>query len=490
MYVFRNAVRNIARVKVRNILIGVIIFIVAVSSCVGLSIKNSSDKLIESYKNSSQIEATLSLNRKNMMKNRDKESVSSKDFMQNIEQLDVEDIKKYGESEYVKNYYFTIQTELNSSNINKATVEEENSQMSKGGDRGEKNMPPDMNGGDTKVTGDFKAIGYSDLNAMSEFVDGIYKIVNGDMIDINSSEKECLISEDLANENSLEVGSKIIFVNPNNEEKTFEFIVKGIYSDSSENNEFTMFSNAANQVLMSYNSISNIDESLIFQASSKFILQSEDVIENFSNELKEKGLNEYYEVSTNVDSINKNLEPIEHLSKFATTFLIIVLIIGVVILTVINMINIRERKYEIGVLRSIGMKKHLVILQFVIEIFVVTIIAVMIGTMIGSILTVPVSNGLLKSEIESLNTDQNQINENFGMKDGGFRPDGMEKRGDIREAFGDNTLNYIDKLNVVIDFRTLLQLALISIAITIISSAISMIFISRYTPLKILSNRT
>mgnify|MGYP007034067268 CR=1 FL=1 len=67
MYVFRNAVRNISRVKVRNILIGIIIFIVAASSCVGLSIRNSSDKLIESYKNSNEIEATLILNRKSMM---------------------------------------------------------------------------------------------------------------------------------------------------------------------------------------------------------------------------------------------------------------------------------------------------------------------------------------------------------------------------------------------------------------------------------------
>lgn len=483
MYVFRNAVRNISRVKVRNILIGIIIFIVAASSCVGLSIRNSSDKLIESYKNSNEIEATLILNRKSMMQNRDKELVTPNEFMQNLEQLSVDKINEYGDSEYVKDYYFSIQTDLSSTNIKKASVEEEFS-------KSDKNMPSDRGVNESKKTGDFKVVGYSDINYMDEFVNGTYKIVTGEMFEVGLSDKECLISEDLANENSLKVGDKIIFVNPNNEENVYEFVIKGIYSDSSENGEFSMFSNAANNILMSYNALNNIDTSLSFQTNSKFILQSEGVVESFSNELKEKGLGEYYQISTNVESLNNDLKPIQNLSKFATTFLIIVFIIGIVILTVINMINIRERKYEIGVLRSIGMKKYLVIFQFVIEIFIVTIIAVIIGTLLGSAFTVPVSNSLLSSEIETLSNEQSKLSENFGMKNDDFKSDFMEKREDIRGIFGNDKSKYVDKLNAVIDLKTIFQLVGISIVITIISSGVSMIFISRYTPLKILSNRT
>lgn len=483
MYVFRNAVRNISRVKVRNILIGIIIFIVAASSCVGLSIRNSSDKLIESYKNSNEIEATLILNRKSMMQNRDKELVTPNEFMQNLEQLSVDKINEYGDSEYVKDYYFSIQTDLSSTNIKKVGVEEEFS-------KSDKNMPPDRGVNESKKTGDFKVVGYSDINYMDEFVNGTYKIVTGEMFEVGLSDKECLISEDLANENSLKVGDKIIFVNPNNEENVYEFVIKGIYSDSSENGEFSMFSNAANNILMSYNALNNIDTSLSFQTNSKFILQSEGVVESFSNELKEKGLGEYYQISTNVESLNNDLKPIQNLSKFATTFLIIVFIIGIVILTVINMINIRERKYEIGVLRSIGMKKYLVIFQFVIEIFIVTIIAVIIGTLLGSAFTVPVSNSLLSSEIETLSNEQSKLSENFGMKNDDFKSDFMEKREDIRGIFRNDKSKYVDKLNAVIGFKTIFQLVGISIVITIISSGVSMIFISRYTPLKILSNRT
>jgi putative ABC transport system permease protein len=60
MYIFKNAFKSITRTKARNILIGVIIVVIATSCCIALSIKNSATKLIESYEDSYNIEATLS----------------------------------------------------------------------------------------------------------------------------------------------------------------------------------------------------------------------------------------------------------------------------------------------------------------------------------------------------------------------------------------------------------------------------------------------
>lgn len=39
MYILKNAWRSISRAKVRNILIGVIVLVIATSSCVALSIR-------------------------------------------------------------------------------------------------------------------------------------------------------------------------------------------------------------------------------------------------------------------------------------------------------------------------------------------------------------------------------------------------------------------------------------------------------------------
>ena len=48
-------------------------------------------------------------------------------------------------------------------------------------------------------------------------------------------------------------------------------------------------------------------------------------------------------------------------------------------IAVINILNIRDRKYEIGVLRAIGMSKVKLILSLLTELFIVTIIAFVIG---------------------------------------------------------------------------------------------------------------
>ena len=408
-----------------------------------------------------------------------------------MSKLTIDDIKNYGESIYVKSYYYTIQTDMNSSNIQKASLDNQQENL----ESDDKFKPDDFKNSNTgkssTVKGDFSVIGYSSLSAMSEFEDGTYKIVKGTVFDVESSGK-CVISEELAEENDLDIGSKILLENPNNVEETFELEICGIYSDSTQNSEFSMFSNSANKILTTYNTVNDIVESssddnkLNSQVDASFVLTSKNAISGFEEELQEKGLSSYYALTTNTEDVENSLKPIQNLSNYASIFLLIVLIVGGVILLIINMINIRERKYEIGVLRSIGMKKGLVSIQFILETFIVTLVAVLIGTIIGSIITVPVANKMLESEISSLLQERQNINQNFGMDS--KMQKGMELGADIRDTYKNG--NYITKLNAVIDFNVVLKLILISILLTFISSVISTITILRYSPLKILSSRS
>ena len=50
--------------------------------------------------------------------------------------------------------------------------------------------------------------------------------------------------------------------------------------------------------------------------------------------------------------------------------------------------------------------------------------------------------------------------------------------------------NYVDKINAIINIKTIGELVVIGVVLTFISSSISMVFIARYSPLKILINRT
>jgi len=227
---------------------------------------------------------------------------------------------------------------------------------------------------------------------MEEFVDGTYIITDGEIF-TNFSELECVISSELATLNEIQVGNTITLKNPNTS-TTYDFTVTGIYKDNSDNNDSnSMYSQTANTIIVGSGTIEKLveeDSSLATNLTPSFILKNKDVIESFTNEVKEKGLNEYYTINTNLNELENATKSIDNVRTFATTFLLITLIIAAVVLFIINMINIRERKYEIGVFRTIGVSKFKLSIQFVLEILIVTVIMLCLGAAIGGVLAKPV----------------------------------------------------------------------------------------------------
>ena len=472
MYIFKNAFISITRNKGRNILMAIILIVIATSCAVTLAIKNTATSLITSYKDKIEVTASITMDRKNMMgqmkpSNENRDEIIEQ--IQKIPSLTVEEIENYGNSDYLKSYYYTASLGLNSDTIEKA----ENTSM--GGNR------PNFDKGMPNST-DFTITGYSSYDAMTDFINGSYTIIEGE-VSSDFTQNNCVINEELATLNEISVGDTISFQDSNNE-KTFSFIVTGIYSDNKESdNPMSLFSNSVNTIITNTNSIIHIEEELSTSATVNptFVLTSKDVLEDFEEELKEKGLNEYFTLQTNLDSAESSLSTISNVSSFATTFLIITLIIGTIVLFVMNMINVRERKYEIGVLRTIGMKKQTLTLQFVFELLMITIVSLVIGASIGMLASVPVSNKLLENEIRTSQNEQTTIEKNFG------------NRGDKGNNISRNmpkAVSAYTSIDAVVDATVLVELFFIGIALTIISSSAAMIHIQKFSPLTILKERS
>lgn len=137
--------------------------------------------------------------------------------------------------------------------------------------------------------------------------------------------------------------------------------------------------------------------------------------EAFQTDARAMGLSEDYAIaSTDVEAYEQSLLPLQNLSRFAAWFLLVVLLIGGAVLMVFHMFNIRERKYEIGVLTAVGMRKSKVALQFLTELFTVTFVFLLLGTAIGGAAAVPVTNALLASQISAQETQQSNRQQNFG----------------------------------------------------------------------------
>lgn len=513
MYILKNSLISIVRSKGRNILIGIIILVISAACTVTLSIRNTADRLVKNYEQSNDIVASISFNREQLQENFKGGENAKKENIEafnNIESFTLEDMENYGDSEYLKSFYYTYSTSLNSDTLTKATdqyeYEVEDTQTSttttttsSGASSGQNGKGGGMMSvhtntntttvitkskeifqSDRNLTGDFELDGYSSHDGMTEFIDGTYAITQGEMIS-EFDTFECVINEELATLNEVSVGDTITFVNSTTD-KTYNFTVVGIYRDSSNMDDSTnMYSQSANKIITGSKVIEQLvadDDTLATNITPSFVLLNKDVIEDFTNEIKEKGLNEYYTINTNVEQIEDATKSVENVKTFATTFLIITLIISAIVLFVINMINIRERKYEIGVYRTIGVSKAKLTSQFILELLIVTIVFLCIGTGIGAALSKDVGNSLLASEIEETKQAQEQVQNNFGKQDM------------MKNFNGIVEVETIDTIDAVVDLQVILELLGIGIALTLVSSLASMISIQKFSPLTILKERS
>ena len=410
---------------------------------------------------------------KNLRQNNNEDSSAA------VDKLTASDIEKYGDSNYVSNYYYTYETSLSSDDIEAIDMSEvfTKQEGEKAPENGDEKRP------DNRGQGDFKITSYSDVSYMEDFVNGTSKITSGTMITNDDEDNSIVISEELAEANSLKIGDTITLYLPSDSSVAYELKIVGIFeteTDSSDDNFMNMSAlNSQNQIYTTTNTmvkiLENADNSNSLNA--KFYLKDSNDLEKFTKEVRSKGLSDYYQVSDNTEQLLSTLKPIQNISSFSLTFLIIILIVGAIILAVINMINIRDRKYEIGVLRSIGMSKTKVISQLILELFVIALMSFIIGTSIGYALSQPVTNKMLENEIKNYQEQSTQTRENFG---------GDKFKG--QERFMDNA-NYVDTLTVTLETTTVLKLFGVSMLLVIISGAVAIVFVTKYEPNKILQNR-
>ena len=251
MYIIKNAFRCIARSKGRNVLIGIIALVIAVSACIGLSIRQAAESAKASALDGMSVTATIQYDRAGAMGNMsggrpgmgsggfpgggfDRDDLAN--IMGGSESLTLEEYLKYAEAESVQDFYYTLTVYLGGSE-NFLPVSDETEDSDSDGDLsgslGSGGMPGFPGGpGGLFSSGDFSVIGYSSDGAMSAFISGTASIVEGAMFEEGTSEYVCVISEELAMYNSLSVGDTITITNPSLESEVYTLTVSGIYTSS------------------------------------------------------------------------------------------------------------------------------------------------------------------------------------------------------------------------------------------------------------------
>ena len=513
MFILKNAMRNIVRAKGRSILIGIIITIIALSVCIGLCIRQSAASSKESALSDMTITAQISMDRDKAMSKSSSSSGSIsksklKSAMKNSS-LSLTQLKKYAKASAVKSFYYTLSASVDASGSLEAYSTSSSNSDSK--------APSGM------TTGDFTITGYSSDEAMTDFVDGTCKIKSGKMFDEGTSAMVCVISSDLAKYNDLSVGNYIKVANPNKSSETYKLKIVGIYKNSQSSTQATMGgpgqqTDPANEIYTSYNTLKKITDTSAAKYSSSsttaisgnlngtYVVGTVANYKKFKTQVSDLGLSSKYAVSsTDIESYERSAEPLENLSKFAGYFLIVILLVGAIILVVMNIFSTRERKYEIGVLSAIGMKKSKIAKLFMSEIMIIALVAVVIGGTIGTVASVPVTNALLSSQITQSQTKSNDMQQSFGRDNNGAGPSqpsdnssssSSNSSGSSSSSASGNSdsnkgavSNYISSVSNSVNIIVLLELLGSCILLAIIAGMVSVISIMRYEPLQILANR-
>lgn len=383
-------------------------------------------------------------------------------------EISPEQYLEFSKSEHLKSYQMDMLTGVVFSDLDAV------------GDSSGNGMIGSIGGDSDYVNPEGKLLGYSDSGNLPDFADGLRKIIKGELY---KDANECIISSDFADLNKLDVGDTLEVMDTTSKKKV-TLKISGIYADATKATGDLpdgmvslegAYGNRRNEVLVDLETMRENFEVKNLTVNAEYELKSPDLVADFEKELRDKGLPSAYIVGTDEAGYNKIVEPVKKMSGISMTFMWIVLIVGGVILLFTTTMAIRERKYEIGVLRAMGMKKAKIAIMLVVETVVITALCLGVGLGVGSALSQPVADVLIAGQSESADEGSQPI----------VQPDGSVNIGGASNS-GTDTLQEID---VSLTTGTTMQIVLVAMLLALLSSAVGVVFITRYEPMKILSER-
>ena len=246
----------------------------------------------------------------------------------------------------------------------------------------------------------------SQVNREKLFSSGVFSLLKGKMIEATDIHK-IMIHEELASKNQLNLGDTItldVIQQETGEKKKVNYEIVGIFSgkkqetytgltsDFSENTVFTdyesirqAFSSGSEEVVTGLN---------IFASSSEELQKMKQAIEALPFNWEE------FVIEDQKQDFDDILESITGLQSMVQWMTVGILIAGAVVLSLMLMLSVRERIYEIGILLSIGIHKAWIIGKFFVELFLLTIPAIFVSFAIGPMMIHQLMNGFISMDSE------------------------------------------------------------------------------------------
>ncbi|MEC2075312.1 ABC transporter permease [Metabacillus fastidiosus] len=449
MNFIKRAFLSITARKGKSLLLMGIFFIVISLVLAGFSIQNASDKATDNARKKLGASVTLGIDPQNSINALNKEVTE-------------EAANKLKDSKYVKEYNYKSE----SSAIAEGFTPKGWSEDFKEGMPG---MPlpapgvemPNLVIESTMVSGLSKS-----------FETGESKIVEGKSITKDLlGENVTLIEKRLAEENNLKVGDKIKVRSKKDKEKTIELEIIGIYTTKEKANEFmnVPILDPVNKLYVPYKTIDKFEDVMFGTFEAVYYLDDPLHVNAFKEEAKQSATDFDGLLLDAKDSVYKQMiGPIKNIASTSQTIVYMVSIAGAVILGLIIMLSIKERRKEMGILLSIGERKWKLIGQLLVEVLFIAVLAFGLSLTTGSKVSQVIGDNLLSNEIATAAQSKDEIP---GMMEG--IPDPTQEK-------------TIDQIDVSVTGGDIGKVGGIGLAIAILATILPALSVLRLNPKQIL----
>lgn len=476
MNFFKRAWLNIWAKKGRSILLILVSSAILMFVLAGLLIRSAAVKATETAKNDAGATMTLSANRQAAFKKMSQSSKRSSKTRpkQTLTPVKLSDATKIAKLSNIKNYNVTSSTSANAKSYD--TVSTTTGMGGNGGGPG--GMKSATSSGDTQIDG------VTATSLTTTFSDSQSKITKGR--GITASDKNTnnvVIEKELASQNNLTVGDTMTFKETSGDKDTVKVKIVGIYKASSTSSASAgpMSTDPSNAIYASYTLANTIK-------GSKYAGTADSVTFNVTNPAKvsatkkagNKLISSKYSLSTDDASYQSVKASMDNVEGFANKIVWLVAIAGTIILALIVILMIRERRFEIGVLLSLGEARWKIVAQFFTEMLMVIVVAIAIAGAGGKFV-----GNQLGSQLVSQSTTTQTTTTNTSGQPGG-QPGGTKGNGGPDNMQATSTKTKDPNLEIAVSAVDLAELGGFGLAITFLSIMIASGGILRLEPKKVL----
>ena len=254
------------------------------------------------------------------------------------------------------------------------------------------------------------------------FSSRVFTIKEGKNIEENDK-NSIIVHEEFAKQNNLKLGDEVnlelLDIEKSGKIKSHKFKIIGIFSgkkqetytglssDFSENMVFVDYSTS--QEILNKSENNKIANKILMYSSSA---ESTDLA---LNKLKELKIDESkYFVKKDSNAFEESLESVSGIKHIIKIMTYSIMLGGMVVLSLILILWLRERIYEIGIFLSIGTSKIQIIMQFIFELLFISIPSIISSLFLGNVLIKVIAGGLINSE-NSMISGGNLINDSSFM---------------------------------------------------------------------------